>query len=755
MTQMPFASSRSFRRNDGVVSDDASAVLSAAVTTAHAQTTGQSGRWLVATVEPTTGSEYAWEVAHRALEALRQGFAAQYDATVTQALARGFAAANACVRAANRGDLGRRRGERVFVGASALVVDGTQLILAHVPPSQVLFTQDRMVYAIPSLHSWEPHYAGSDRSQARPLGAADQVHPDIFQTSIAPQDTFVLCSTNLGRAMTGLSAIEERLRPPSDPSGRPMSSLPVGPAEHPITLFDIGAIRPAGPDPAKAWVDWLDHVATERHVPSCHAIAVTVGRLDRRGNTPSTRRSRGRQSSRSSSPEPEPGPAPRPAPAPAQPPAIPTQPGRPQLLNVPVPPVTAAPGLALHRLPGAHGVSRHADASWSDSALWRSMSPRIGIGTMPSIPRWFSLSLVLALVLTLGLGAAHMRQASTQETLSLELSRIDTRLAAAETGNDASELGTLRGQLETLSARYGPSEAIAERGIRLTAIEDHLLGRTRLEAADPLGAVPASLSAAGRPIRLVQSNSGIYVVGSALYALDTSGNELVELLTPGAMVEGLVVGPILDAVATRSGVAITDGRALFSRGASGTWTAQAFQADLPLGDQGAAAIVVTDGQVVAVDRATGTLVSRPMADTATGGSPYLPPELVVAFSAVRDLGLDGELFILSDDHGLISWDAGQEPVHHEVPVSPPLEDVRALDIAGSGVWIMDAGTGSGRLIHFLPEDGTTRTFALPVNGVSLGGPLTDATDFAIDLDTGRFVFVSGNALWAVPMPTAG
>jgi hypothetical protein len=758
LTQTPFTSIQSFRRDAGEPADEMTIIHSAAVSPGLPSMPGTGGRWLVATVEPTSQTEYAWEIAHRALDALRQGFASQSDASATEALARGFAAANACVRAANRGESGRRRSERVVVGASAIAIDGDYLVLAHVPPSQILFSQDRMVYAIPSLHSWEPHYAGSDRSQAQPLGSSDQVHPDIFRTAIEPQDTFVLCSTNLGRAMTGLSAIEDRLRPPTDPSGRPMSSLPVGPAEHPISMFDIGAIRPAGPDGARAWVDWLDHVSTERQVPSCHAIAVTVGKAATRGGSPAIRRPRTRERSRPASGDADPGPVARKPSTSRHQEAMLDRSDRPQLLHAPVASMVTSPGLNLRQLPGAHGVSRHADAPSHGASLWRNMSPRIGFDRRPGaihFPRWLTLSLVGLLVLTLGLGAARMRQASTAETLALALNRIDERIDAADIGNDASELGTIRGQLQTLSMRHGPSAAIDSSSLRLTAVEDRLLGRSRLEPATSLGTLPAAVLPVDRSVRLVQSNSGIYVVGAALYVLDPADNQLVELLRAGTVIDKLTVGTILDAVATRSGVAVTDGRSLFSRGSSGQWSAEAIAAELPIGDQGSAAMAIVDGQIVAIDRATGTLVSQALEGTAVGGTPALAPELVATLPQLRDMDHDGELYLLGDDDRLVIWDPRNEPSAIDVPVSPPLRDARALDIAGSGIWILDAGHGDGRLSHLIPDEERVRSFALPVSGPGFNGPLFNATDFAIDLATSQIVFVAEGALWSVPIPTEG
>lgn len=289
MVQRPFSNLQSIAFRNGHPDAHSDIIVAGPVSPGSGSLVTSAGRWLVATVEPVEGTEYAWSVAAKALDALRQGFAVHYDAAIPQALARGFAAANACVRHANSGEHGRRRSERVGIGASAIAVDGEQIVLAHVPPSQIVFTQDRLIYSIPALHSWEPHYAGSDRSDAEPLGAREQIVLDIFRTTIAPRDTFVLCSTSLGRAIAELPDLRERLQPPADPDGRPLTSLPVGPAEHPVTMLDIGPVRPTEFDLAGGWVDWLAHVAGESRVTACHAVVATIGQVHDRGQSRSFR----------------------------------------------------------------------------------------------------------------------------------------------------------------------------------------------------------------------------------------------------------------------------------------------------------------------------------------------------------------------------------------------------------------------------------------------------------------------------------
>ncbi len=748
----PFASLQSFRRDHGEPSAPDQCVFAAPVSPGTGRAPGATnGRWLIATVEPVDKTAFGWEVAEQALEALRQGFAAQYDSTAREALARGFAAANACVRAANRGERGRRRGERVFVGASAMALDGQSLFFAHVPPSQIVFTQDRMVYTIPALHTWEPHYAGSDRSKAEPLGVRDQIEPDLFQTAVIERDTFVLCSTSLGRAISTLPALADRLRPPSDPAGRPLASLPVGPAEHPITMLDMGPVRPAGPNPAEAWVDWLDHVAGDRNVPTCHAVVATVGQVEGRSPDGAGARSRPRERAGRQIAEPEPVSSPS-RPTDSRTDDALDRTGKPRLMHQPVPPVDAP---RHRRLPGANGVRRFDDGENILPESWRVRIPRLAFRHRIEPPRWLAVSLALLVLLAAGTGIGYLRSASVEHDLTGALTRIDGQLVSAESSDDASGLGTLRGQLRTLATRYGGSPDLDQRWVRLTTIEDRLLGRLRLAAPVSLGHLPAESIPADRSPHLVHAGADVFLVGNSLYELDVESNQLTYLIGAGQAIDGQITGPVLDAVATRSGIAVTDGVTLFDRDGRGNWSAEPFDAQLGLPAGQVAAIALYDDQIVAIDGSSGTLVAVPMAGSATGGPPGLPPSLLGSSSGALDLAVNDDLFVLGGTGTLVSFDRRGQAAMISVPVTPSISLPRAMDASGSNLWIFDSGSGSGRLVCYAPSEDTAIVYELPVTGIDTDGPLTSASDFAIDAPNSRIVFVVDETLWSVPLPVAG
>lgn len=757
MTHPPFQSLKSFRLDQGVSVGQGDCVFAAPATMGAAGApASQSQRWLVATVEPVEKTEHGWAVAGQALEALRHGFAALYDAPLTDALARGFASANACVRTANRGASGSRAGGPVLVGASAVVVDGPHLLFAHVPPSQIVFTQDRLVYTIPSLHSWEPHFAGTDHD-GQPLGALDQADVRYFQTAHAERDTVVLCSTSLGRAISALPSLVGRLSPPHDPSGRPLSSLPVNPAEHPITMLDMGPIRPAGPDPTLAWSVWLDEVAAERNVPACHAVIATIGDIASRSGQPAGRRTRRRESGPDAPPRPEPGPA---APSLRFAPATPAPPpdahlariGRPQLMNVAVDPIASMNTPRMARLPGAHGVRRFSESDQLSADGWRVRLPRWTPTWRVSSPRWASVLLVALLLAMLGGGIGHLRSTRIANAFAASLASVDAGLDVADADDDASRLGRLRGDLIAMTERFGPRSEIEVRFLRLVAVEDRLLGRLRLGAPTQIGRFPGAATPTVRPLRLLHLGTEVFIVADALYQLDGAGPRLIRVFGPGDSAEGLTSGPLLDGISTPAGIAVTDGSTIFNRDIRGRWTAEEIDATVTTAPETVRSLAVYGGQVVAIDGPSGRLISLPLTGTDAGGVPALPESVLGGEVGAIDLATEDQLYILGLDGTVTAVDARGEARTIAVETRPALTGPRAMDTDDGDVWLLDAGGGQGRLTLLDPDTGETTAWEMPMVSVDAPSPLAVATEFTVDRAAGRIVFLVGDAIWSTPLP---
>lgn len=220
---------------------------------------GYGRRRLFVTVEPLEPTHRGREVAAAALVALREGFAAAADQPVAAALGRAFANANAAVREENRLRPNDGQERRVFVGATVVVLEGRELVVAQVPPTQAAIVQEGQVYAFPALTSWTSQYAPAFERlgpDAEPLGRSEQTTVDIFRTLAAEGDLVLLCASAIPIAVARDSSSDHVVVPS-------LSNLQE-------------ALRPGDPDRA---IDHLDDLIEHLGLDDAHAACFTIGRL--------------------------------------------------------------------------------------------------------------------------------------------------------------------------------------------------------------------------------------------------------------------------------------------------------------------------------------------------------------------------------------------------------------------------------------------------------------------------------------------
>ena len=160
------------------------------------------GRRLLIAVEPLEPSPRGFELARLAMAVMREAFAEAAAQPAAEALRRAFAAANTALLAENRPLPGCRWERRIFVGATAIAVEGRVLTVAQMPATQALIVQDGRLYAFPDLASWRCDYqAPAEAREPDPLGCRDAVCPDLFRTVAAQGDLIVLCSAAVARCL--------------------------------------------------------------------------------------------------------------------------------------------------------------------------------------------------------------------------------------------------------------------------------------------------------------------------------------------------------------------------------------------------------------------------------------------------------------------------------------------------------------------------------------------------------------------------
>ncbi len=227
---------------------------------------GPGGRQLLVSVEPLESNARGFEVAALALATLRETFAEAAALPAAAALGRAFAAANAAVLAENRPATGCCWDRRAYVGAVAIVVEGRDLTIAQVPPSQAAVVQDGRLYAFPDLASWRGDYVPpTDAPAPDPLGYREGIRPDMFHSVAAPGDLVLLCSTTLARCLGRAGGASfQPAGPPPDVLRRGQLAAVLDRLERLVVAHDLDDVhaaaivlgRPTGNETARSGLDW-------------------------------------------------------------------------------------------------------------------------------------------------------------------------------------------------------------------------------------------------------------------------------------------------------------------------------------------------------------------------------------------------------------------------------------------------------------------------------------------------------------------
>jgi len=765
----------------------------------------RQGRRLLVSVEPLEPSARGAEVAALALRVLRAAFADAAAEPATVALTRALTAANAVVRSENRPVAGCHWDRRVFVGATAIVIERRALTIAQAPASQALIVQDRQLYAFPTLSSWCCDYVPheNDGTSGDPLGYADDIRPALYRTVARRGDLIVLCSAAVARSMA-------RTEPST--AARWLEPLHTG---------DLNGV-----------LDALGQIVLAQELDHAHVLGVRLGRsstlevgttvvgdaLTRLGQGWSRPlRTRPAYASAGGGPpharQPIPGagammatasasgapstwaswrPAGRSAEGPVGPLAVLTAhlpSGLPDGVSI-APHVRRARVLGRCQLalvgatermmagsrraspslpwraarlaaPGAGSVHCYRSARHVEMpSEWRARLPRGPLVRLPGRVIGVMLALLVALG-TSGMAVArqHERSARADEYLSVVDQHVEA--ARAVTGPVAAQRLTLA--LEALGDAHrngADPNTLTHRRATVTAGLDAVSGIDRFTEMVRLGSLPPALS--GTSLRLVRGGSAIYLVGGGLYEVDSSGGRLVQLLAPGMTIDGGTVGPLVDGSWDTAGITVIDGTAVYARDDAGRWQRQ------PLGPSGAVsagdirACWIYQGSFFGLEPDEGRIIKF-----AAGQLDQLPDSWVDAtampdLATARDLVIDGQVHVLLTDGRIVSLFQGVPRSTITPRVDPAPRAPVALDggVETNFLYMaepsIETGGSVGRILQ-IARDGTTRQLLPPVSqgGASSGDAahaLADLRDLAVDEAAGILYLVTGDAIWRATLP---
>jgi hypothetical protein len=736
----------------------------------------RSGRRLLVAVEPMESSPYGFELAGLALSAIREEFVAATTLPAPAALIRALGAANRTLLAESRPPVGGRWERRALVGTTAIAICGREATIAQVPPAQALVVQDRQRYAFPDLASWRPDYVPeNDDPEPDPLGFREGGRPLLYRTLMAPGDSMLLCSSNLGRALANLPSADaeigddldatldrigtlvadgalddafaaairvdaakpsprRRSRPIRQAAVRPSAAPPLSPVDAPPPQRPSVLANPAGPG------------ARGGGMPRADAANHRERRHDRNGAFPG-----GHRLSLS---------APGGIGAAARAPLAPEPIGVLRLALVglvesvrPVRPV-----MRRSVVPGADSVCRYRERRAVPLGLWA------------GLPRGVTALLRSRLVFAFLAGSVAFGAATlVTEARRHESWRVTSALVALDTAVASAAADPLAAASRIIEADRAlaavPMEDLAsgewvERGAALEAARDQAWSIERLDGPTRVGLLPAPLR--GTDASLVVLADRVYLASVGFYEIDLGTGRLVELLAPGQPVAGGEVGSIVDGVSDGLGVALSDGRSIYRQGSDGRWGA------LPLNSDGSGERPAPgrsagfNGHLYALT-GDGRVVRYEERGTELAPAQWAGPEEYPDLASARDIVVNGRVHLMLADGRVLAMNQGVLEAANIVPVTPPFSGDGFLgDAPGSrAVYLVEpgfqAGAVAGRVVRF-DAGGATQQFVAPAP--SPGDRPAEAAAIALGRAraaavveaSNTLVFLSGDEVWRATLP---
>jgi hypothetical protein len=719
------------------------------------------GRVLLACVEPIELSPRGMELAAVALRAIRETFAATAG-TSAEALAAGFAAANAAVMIQNRPLATGRWERRICVGATAVALAGREIVVAQASPSQAILVQDGQVYAFPDVASWRGDFApDSAVAESHPLGFSDEQTPRVYHSEAAPGDLIVLCATSLGRVL----ARDER------------------------TVVDLYGGALLTPD-LEGSADRLERLLTAHDIADAFAIVASISRLPGRSRLrlrlqPGLARGAKRVTSVSAAGSAEhlsalaqtdttviaaAASAERPS---TMPPSFEERPpvfeglrdwvidlaelfsgSRQQRTTASVARRTA---LAA---PGAMSVRRYRESSGLP-AEWRANLPR---GPGIHVPaRLLAVSLFLFIAIG-GTGFAVDQQREREARAGAALVAADTALMRARENPGTAMTSIAEAEVAVSAARDAGAtgDDLVRREQELARMRDDVWGIVRLGDVMRVGALPAE--AREGPVRLALADDTLYLAAGSLYELDAEQGQLVTLLAHGDAVGGGSASDIRHVSIDGGHVVASDGTATYVRDELGRWQRRplavtegdGLRPDAPVITWGDAAYGLSgEGNLIRFDQTPGNSRVDVWADV----------EDVPDLANARDFAIDGRIHVLVADGRTLTFSRGALSGTASPFVVPALADVAFLADApfANDFYIVDRngtiGENAGRIVR-VDASGEARQYLTPAPlpgdliGHAAAVTLAGAEDLAIDELNGIAYWVSGGEIWRATMPTS-
>jgi|GEM_PF-5460764 len=273
---------------------------------------------------------------------------------------------------------------------------------------------------------------------------------------------------------------------------------------------------------------------------------------------------------------------------------------------------------------------------------------------------------------------------------------------------------------------------------------------------------PARLAVHDRDIFVLDAGRGVITLHRLNETRDglQPGAEAAEILRKGQQVGTVVAGNLIDLTWVPAGgsrpydtLCVLDAGGNLFMYANGQLSAQ------PLPNSGDLKTPLllddfTEARIYVLDSAGNQIYRYTAGENGYTQPPdaYFPPETPVNMTGVRDMSIDGDIWLLFNDR-VERYQAGKRVDFALQGLDQPLSGPTALQasfdettgLAGDNLYIAD--TGEGRILQFTKAGQFVRQFR-----PRQGNPFQDLRDFFLDEAKGKLIFLAGGSLYLADVP---
>lgn len=758
----------------------------------------EAGRrgYLVAT-EPVGQTGRARELAAHARIVLLDELRRLRKSPPDVALGRAFAAANAAIFEQIRASSISGGDDGLLVGASAVIFEGHAATLAQVPPGQLIVVEDGLVYAVPKLESWFPHFAGGDSNGTRPepLGFASYTAPLIAQTELSAGDT-VIAST----ARTGQAFAEEVVS-----SGFTIRDLTYLHHRDPDIVLDVfkGVTLARDLPESAAAVVSFPPLADSAEIRTIRDVARRTRERMRHGRAAvwslysGARRRPGKDQSQAVQ---EPAVARAAVADPVSGSTVETRPAHTAESLTPSAfrssPVQRRKGVdwdrparaiqdrftrvvesggpsqrstwvrpsSVHQfgVPGAHGVNLfRGRAEVKGEANWRHGLPRLPI--IGSAWIWPVLVMIAVGLIFGGLYSRTLWQDREVDPDTV-IAAIDERIVAASkadsTADTIRQLDAAQDLIDEGRDRGLDDGALDRRQQAVTEQRDDATNVVRMSDVQRVGSLPDQFNRS--TIQAVYTPVGIFFAAGSLYQWQvnssTEAPSFIEVLKQGSLLDGKVVGQLYGVAFDAKGLYATDGQTVFMLDAEEqSWRAvtielindQPWQLSAVGAFGGAVYLLQPDGaQIYKFDIDSAEDTASPEDWLVTGARDQM--------QSATDMAIDGTIYVSLNEGDILPMYLGD----FSEAITPPY---MATTAKGGGTQRVLRGSATGYLFAVVIDGEDSRIVAfdgagenaqqlkLPIGfttqDANVSAPFTDVRDVVIDESSGTVYIINADGIW--------